>query len=124
MGVVRGVVGGEVAGGEGYGCGRAAEHVGSFLGGGGGGLAGLGGGLVGGVGWWGGVVVEVLGGGRLFVVETVVTVDDGLELKMTWRCWKMDQVYTCIDLGTKSWRDLLIAFILGLAAFASVKVDF
>ena len=48
-----GVVGGEVAGGEGYGCGRAAEHVGSFWGGGGG-LVGLGGGFVGGVGWWGG----------------------------------------------------------------------
>ena len=70
------------------------------------------------------MVVEVLGGGQLFAVETVVTVDDGLELKMTWRCWKMDQVHTCIDLGTKSWRDLLIALFLGLAAFARAKVDF
>ena len=101
--VVGGVVGGEVAGGEGYGRGRAAEHVGSFWGGGGG-LVGLGGGLVGGVGWWGGVVVEVLGGGKVFVVEmslVVVTVDDGLELEITWRFWKLDQVHTCIDLGDK-----------------------
>ena len=88
---------------------------------------GLGGGFVGEVGGWGGVVVEVLGGGKVFVVEmslVVVTVDDGLELEITWRFWKLDQVHTCIDLGTESWRDLLIAFILGLAAFARAKVDF